>query len=99
MELNWAQLLVHDDATLAQFRADHNIPDDVLIERACLNEDANLVEGEGNRIPVRTWMIHQASLKFPLSTLLKEVMALCYLTFMQVSVNFVRTMLAVDVLM
>ncbi|PSS33112.1 Stress response protein [Actinidia chinensis var. chinensis] len=52
MELNQAQLLVHDDATLAQFRADHNIHDDVLIERSSSNEDANLVDEEGNHIPV-----------------------------------------------
>ena len=54
MELNWAQLLVHDDAALVQFRANHNIPDNVLIERSGPNEDANLVEGEDNRIPVQT---------------------------------------------
>ena len=54
MELNQAQLLVHDDATLAQFRADHNIHDNVLIERSSSNEDANLVDEEGNHIPVRT---------------------------------------------
>ncbi|GFZ06842.1 hypothetical protein Acr_18g0010120 [Actinidia rufa] len=54
MELNRAQLLVHDDAALAQFRADHNIPDNVFIERLDPNEDANLVYGKGNRIPVQT---------------------------------------------
>ncbi|GFY91020.1 hypothetical protein Acr_07g0012160 [Actinidia rufa] len=70
MELNNAQLLVHEDATIAQFRVDHNIPNDVMIERFGPNEDAN-------------W----------------EVMSLCHLIFMKVSVNFVRTVLAVDVLM
>ncbi|GFY91179.1 hypothetical protein Acr_07g0013750 [Actinidia rufa] len=72
MELNRAQLLVHDDVVLAQFCVDHNIPDNVLIERLGPNEDANLVEGEGNRIPVRTWLVF---------------------------VNFIRTVLAMDVLM
>ncbi|GFZ11167.1 hypothetical protein Acr_22g0005650 [Actinidia rufa] len=47
MELNWAQLFVYDDAALAQFYADHNIPDDVLIERSGPSEDANLVDGKG----------------------------------------------------
>ena len=34
-----------------------------------------------------------------MSPLLKEVMALCRFIFMQVSINFVWTLLAVDVLM
>ncbi|GFZ19812.1 hypothetical protein Acr_28g0005170 [Actinidia rufa] len=42
MELNWDQLLVHDDVALAQFRANHNILDNVLTERLGPNEDANL---------------------------------------------------------
>ncbi|GFY95370.1 hypothetical protein Acr_10g0007550 [Actinidia rufa] len=83
MVLNWAQLLVHDDEALYRFRADHYIPDDVMIERPGPNDDANWVEGEGNCIPIRTWFIHQGSLRFPLSQLLKKVMALCYLTFMR----------------
>ena len=62
MELNRAQLLAHDDTVLNKFRTDHDIPEDVQvqIERYGHNKDANLVEGNGDRIPVRTWMIHQA---------------------------------------
>ena len=62
-------MLVYNDANLAQFRVDHNILDNVLIERPCPNEDVDFVEGEGDHIPVRTWLIHQADLKFPLSPL------------------------------
>ncbi|GFY92975.1 hypothetical protein Acr_08g0013710 [Actinidia rufa] len=47
MELNQAQLLVYYNATLAQFHIDHNIPDNVLIERPDPNEDANWEEREG----------------------------------------------------
>ena len=89
MVLNLAQLLVHDDEALAQFSADHNILDDILIERSDPNDDADWIEGEGNRTPIQTWFIHQAELRFPLSQLLKKVVALCHLTFMQISVNFV----------
>ncbi|GFY94694.1 hypothetical protein Acr_10g0000790 [Actinidia rufa] len=99
MALNQAQLLVHDDEALARFRVDHKIPDDVVIERLGPNDDADWVEGEGNRIPIRTWFMHQAGLRFPLSKLLKTVLSLCGLTFMQVLVNFVRTVLAVEALM
>ncbi|GFZ11583.1 hypothetical protein Acr_22g0009810 [Actinidia rufa] len=62
-------------------------------------QKTNTVEGNKNRIPVRTWFIHQAGLRFPISPLLKEVMARCRFTFIQVSVNFVRTVLAMDGLM
>ncbi|GFS38206.1 hypothetical protein Acr_00g0056230 [Actinidia rufa] len=60
MELNRAQLLVHGGTTLAQFCADHYIPNNILIERPDPSEDANLVERKGDRIPVWTWLIHQA---------------------------------------
>ena len=50
-------------------------------------------------ILVQTWFIHQAKLRFPLSQLLNKVVALCRRTFMQISVNFIRTVLVVDVLM
>ena len=83
MELNLAQLLVHDGKALAKFRRDHNILDDVAIERLGPREGVNTVKGDGNRISVRIWLIHQAVLRFPIS--LKEVMAECHLTFMQVS--------------
>ncbi|GFZ00572.1 hypothetical protein Acr_14g0002070 [Actinidia rufa] len=98
MALNRAQLLVHDDEALARFCANHRIPDDVLIERPSPNNATNWVEGEGNHIPVRTWFIHQGGLRFPLRKLLKKVMSYYRLTFMQVSVNFVRTVLAMDAL-
>ena len=62
------------------------------------NEDANVVEGHWDDILIRTWLIHQADLHFLNSPLLKKVMAWCRLTFMQVSVNFVWIMLAVDML-
>ena len=99
MALNRAQLLVHDNEAPAQFCVDHRISDNVIIERPCANDNADWVEGEGNCILVRTWFIHQARLKFPLSQLLKTVLFLCHLTFMQVSVNFVWIVLAVDALM
>ncbi|GFY97537.1 hypothetical protein Acr_12g0000780 [Actinidia rufa] len=99
MALNRAQLLVHSDEALAQFCIDHRILNDVVIERPGPNDDADWVEGEGNRIAIRTWIIHQARLRFPLSKLLRTVLSLCGLTLMQVSVNFVRTVLAVEALM
>ncbi|GFS40462.1 hypothetical protein Acr_00g0068690 [Actinidia rufa] len=92
-------MLVRDSEALAQFRVDHRIPDDVVIERPGPNDDADWVEGEGNRMPIRTWFIYQAGLRFPLSKLLRSVLSICGLTFMQVSVNFVRTVLAVEALM
>ena len=52
MELNRVQLLVHDDTALAKFYVDHNILNNVLIESLSPSEDANLVDGEGNRILV-----------------------------------------------
>ncbi|GFY94073.1 hypothetical protein Acr_09g0005190 [Actinidia rufa] len=42
MELNIAQLLVHDDTTLNKFWTDHDIPEGVRIEHPQPNEDANL---------------------------------------------------------
>ncbi|GFZ00784.1 hypothetical protein Acr_14g0004190 [Actinidia rufa] len=54
LELNRAQLLVHDDAALNKFRIDHGILEDVEIELTKPNEDANLVEGNGERIPIST---------------------------------------------
>ena len=99
MELNRAQQLVHDDAALARFRRDHEILHDMLIEQTCPNEVAAMVRGHGDRIPVRTWLIHQIGLRFLVSPMLKEVMARCGLIFMQVSMNFVRAVLVVDTLM
>ena len=65
MELNRAQLFVHDDVALNKFRTYHNIPKDIQRECSRSNEDANLVEGSRAHIPVRTWLIHQAGPFFP----------------------------------
>ena len=99
MELNRAQLLVHDDAALNKFKTNHDIPEDVQIEHSGPKEDANLVEGNEDCIPVHTWLIHQDGLWFPINPVLKEVIARCHLIFMQVSFNFISTLLAVDTLM
>ncbi|GFS37064.1 hypothetical protein Acr_00g0049530 [Actinidia rufa] len=48
MALNRAQMLVRDSEALAQFRVDHRIPDDVVIERPGPNDNADWVEGEGS---------------------------------------------------
>ena len=53
MELNRTQLLVHDNEALAKLCRDHIILDDVLIERPGPNEEANIVEREGNHILVK----------------------------------------------
>ncbi|GFS41428.1 hypothetical protein Acr_00g0074240 [Actinidia rufa] len=92
-------MLVRDSEALAQFRVNHRIPDDVVIERPGPNDDADWVEGEGNRMPIRPWFIYQTGLRFPLSKLLRTVLSICGLTFMQISVNFVRTVLVVEALM
>lgn len=47
MDLNRAQLLVHDDIALNEFRIDHDILDNVQIERPGPNENANSVEEMG----------------------------------------------------
>ncbi|GFY92773.1 S-adenosyl-L-methionine-dependent methyltransferases superfamily protein [Actinidia rufa] len=99
MTLNQAQMLIRVSEALAQFRVDHRIPDDVVIERPGPNDDADWVEGEGNWMPNRTWFIYQAGLRFPLSKLLRTVLSICGLTFMQISVNFVQTVLVVEALM
>ena len=90
---------MHDDTVLARFRRDPEIPNDVLIKRHCPSKVAVMVRGHDDRIPLRTWLIHQASLWVLVSPMFKEVMARCGLTFMQVSINFVRTVLAIDILM
>ncbi|GFY82888.1 hypothetical protein Acr_02g0011280 [Actinidia rufa] len=53
MELNKTQLLVHDDEDLERFRAKHNIPGNVHIERPGSNEVAHLVEGNDDSFPPR----------------------------------------------
>ena len=57
---------MHDEVTTEKFRRDHDIPNDVLIKRSGPKEESNTVEGNRNRIPVRTWLIHQAGLRFPI---------------------------------
>ena len=99
MSLNQAQLLVHNDEALNKFRSEHRIPDDVQIEHPRSNEITNFVKGNGNRISICIWLIHQAGLQFPINPMLKEVMSRYHLTFMQVFVNFVQAMLVVDTLM
>ncbi|GFZ16826.1 hypothetical protein Acr_26g0000960 [Actinidia rufa] len=47
MELNRAQLLVHDDTALNKFRIDHSIPKDIQIEHFEPNEDAPSREQRG----------------------------------------------------
>ncbi|GFZ06619.1 hypothetical protein Acr_18g0007890 [Actinidia rufa] len=99
MELNQAELLVHDDAALALFRKDHEISNAILVERPDSNKVALMVRRHKDRIPICTWLIHQDKFRFLVSPMLKDVMARYCLTFMQVSINFVRTMLTVDTLM
>ena len=82
--------------SMSKFRRDPGIPNDVRIEVPRSHEIAIMVEGNNDFIPDWIWLIHQAGLGFPISPLLKEMMAHCSLTFMQVSVNFVRTVLTMD---
>ena len=98
MELNRAQVLIHTNAALDKFRADHGISNNVQIERFGPNEDTNLVERNEDRIPIWIWLIHYAGFWFPKSLMLKEVMVHYHLTFMQLSVIFVQTVLAMDTL-
>ena len=99
MELKQDQLLVLNNKALNKFRNDHCIPKDVQIEHSRPNEIANFVESNGDCILVCIWLIHQAWLWFPISPMLKEVMAHCHLTFLLVFINFLWTMLVVDMLM
>ena len=99
MELNQAQLLVHDDRAMARFRATHGILVNFTIEHLGPNDVPRIVVDNPDRILVHTWLIYQVRLQFQINSLLKEVMARCHLTFMQVFINFVRTMLVVDTLM
>ncbi|GFS33071.1 hypothetical protein Acr_00g0026180 [Actinidia rufa] len=84
MELNRAQLLIYDKVAMNKFRSDHGIPNDVRIERLEPNKDANLVEGHEDCILVLIWLIYQKDLRFPISSMLKEVMVQCRLTFIVV---------------
>ncbi|GFZ15722.1 hypothetical protein Acr_25g0001310 [Actinidia rufa] len=99
MELNRAQLLVCDDRALEKFKVAHGIPTDVTIEHPGSNNIPHIVAERPDRISVHIWLIHQAGLQFPIRPMLKEVMAHCHLTFTQVSLNFVCTVLSVDTLM
>ena len=75
MELNWTQCLGLDESVLAQFKRDHGILDDVLIEGPGPNVVIAIVQGNRDRILVQKWLIYQAELRFPISPLLKEFMA------------------------
>ena len=99
MELNWDQLVVHDDKALERFRRTYGIPVDIQIECPGPNNVPRVVVDNVDRIPIRISLIYKPELWFPINSLLKEVMARCRLTFMHVSVNFVRTVLVVDTLM
>ncbi|GFS46168.1 hypothetical protein Acr_00g0100550 [Actinidia rufa] len=45
MELNRAHKLVHDDTAMEKLRTDHNIPNDIMIDKLRPREDANTTEG------------------------------------------------------
>ena len=99
MELNRAQLLVHDDRAIEKLRSKYGIPTNVKIEHLRPNDVPHVVEDNPDRIPICIWLIYRAELRFLISLLLKDVMARCRLTFMQISINLVYTVLAVDMLM
>ncbi|GFS42191.1 hypothetical protein Acr_00g0078420 [Actinidia rufa] len=40
---------MHEEVSMSKYRSDHDIPNNVLIERPRPNEDANTVEGHGSR--------------------------------------------------
>ena len=82
---------MHNDAARARFKRDHEIPNDIRVERPSSNKVDTTMRGLGDLIPVCTWLIHQAGLQFPVDLMLKEVMDRCGLTFNQVSINFVLT--------
>ncbi|GFY84010.1 hypothetical protein Acr_03g0007840 [Actinidia rufa] len=70
MELNRAQLLVHNDEVLDKFRVNHGIFTDVQIKHSQPNEDANLVEGHEDYISFRTgddglWSFLRINDRFP----------------------------------
>ena len=64
---------MHDDTTMEKFMRDHGIPNGVLIKRLGPRETGNIVEENGNQIPILTWL--QVGLRFSISPLLNEVMA------------------------
>ncbi|GFS33928.1 hypothetical protein Acr_00g0031310 [Actinidia rufa] len=80
MKLNRSQRLVHEYIAMTKFWSNHNILNEILIERPGPNNVATIV-GVEDRILVRTSLIHQVGLRFPIDLMLKEVMAHCRLTF------------------
>ncbi|GFZ10940.1 hypothetical protein Acr_22g0003380 [Actinidia rufa] len=70
-----------------------------FIEQLGLREIAITARGNDDSILIPICFIHQARLRFPISPKLKEVMARYGLTFMQLSINFVRTAFVIDTLM
>ena len=99
MELNWSKRLVDGLVNISKFRRDHGISIKVNIKAPRPCEVACTVKGNNDRIPIQIWLIHQLGFRFPISLLLKEVIANFCLTFMQVSMNFVQTVLAIKALM
>ena len=81
--------MVHDDKALERFRRTYGIPVDIQIECPGPNNVPHVVVDNVDRIPIRISLIYKPELRFPINSLLKEVMARCRLTFMQVSINFV----------
>ncbi|GFZ14169.1 hypothetical protein Acr_24g0003590 [Actinidia rufa] len=65
--------LMGSRARLTLFPVVHHL----YLERLRPNKVASVVEGDRDRIPVRTWIIYQVGLRFPISPMLNEVMAQC----------------------
>lgn len=84
---------------MADYRLGHEIPKDVVPKLPAYHTELYQFEGRGNRIPVRIWMIAQAGLWFPLTLLLRKIMSMARLKFMQVSVNFMWSITATVALM
>ena len=58
---------MHDNAALAKFRRDPEIPNDIIIECLREHEVAATVKGNDNHIHIRVWLIHHVGLQFPVS--------------------------------
>ena len=85
---------------MTMFKKNHEIMPVIHIEVPPReHEVATTVQGDSDHILIQIWLIHQAGLWFPVNPLLKKVMAHCGLTFIQASINFVRTVLTIDTLM
>ncbi|GFY88826.1 hypothetical protein Acr_06g0007660 [Actinidia rufa] len=60
MELNRAQLLIHDDRAMKKFRSKHGILANVTTERPRPNDVPCVVANNPDRIPVCIWLIYHA---------------------------------------